>query len=1197
MFGVLREWRWPAIRFAAALSIILALPIVARSEGTDDIPVRANACIVELLAPPDARITVDGRDYRTKRTLTYEGLKPSPLVLTRITARFADGSTRDRNVWLMPGQRIRVPLQPPRTRLPEIVVSSGGWCSHAAISADGQFLLTADGNVARLWAAASGRLLRVYEGHTRLISGLAFGPDGKRFATGSYDESIIVWDRDTGRRQYTTKLDRPTYAIAWSPDGSRILTGESINAVLIDALNGRIVSRWREHADCVDEIAFSPDGRSALIGSRDGTVELREVASGRKLRVLPPHSGWVDSVGFAGDGKWVVTTAHNHDDNRYELMITDAGTGKLQNRREFKSLISNAVCDPSGKWIAVRERRGENEGSAVLLLDPNSLLTVGELTPPKDRGGRHLALSADGKLLFDGDLVWNMTQRQRIASLVNESAQLYAQALWASEANTVFARSFEGIYSIDARSGELQWSIKRPPRDEPIVEVRLSEDESQVLALVENKKEKALYLVVFGTNPAQEARRFRVGSSDGAADLTISADARFALVRTGEYTATLWNVREERPVYSIGGDKHQIFHCALSRDGTRILIDPPERSTSRRVGNRLEVTNYGAACYDAMTGKFQKSLLSPETATVSYNVSARAFTPNGRSIVLGGDTYRHDGQPNHAFIALYDATNGQRTNLFHAAQTHVDALSFTPDSRFCISQSDDGARSIVWDMKSAQPLRSFQGHYRFDDAPSLTPDGRRLLTVHLDHSLRWHDVATGDELLRYIRLEKSDDWLAVTPEGLFDGTEKARQSVSFRVGGGLNVVPVDSFFQAFYYPGLMAAVARGERPLPGTEFGSRYAPLVKITAPKQGATMDQQRTTIVAEVTDQGGGMTAPWLLQNGARVLADEKIEKSGKTARCTFTVSLISGENRFEVYSASGDRSWESAPARLVLNYEKPLERPAVHVLAVGINRYQDEAMNLRFAAGDARAIAELFSRRGPKLYGPDHVHVTSLVDDQATAPAIRQALTTSAKAANTQDTFVVFLAGHGVTIGQRYYYIPHEFKPRAESLEDDIRQQGLPADALGDLLAQSPALKRVLIFDTCHAAGALPTVGVTRDPFAFRGALERLSRATGTFTLAATAANDRAFEAPQLNHGVLTYSLLAGVGAVADGPLVGQRAEVPDSDRTVGVRDWFSFAQDKVPLLTRLYFNYEQYVTTSGQGSSFPLLPLAGEEDLSP
>lgn len=92
-----------------------------------------------------------------------------------------------------------------------------------------------------------------------------------------------------------------------------------------------------------------------------------------------------------------------------------------------------------------------------------------------------------------------------------------------------------------------------------------------------------------------------------------------------------------------------------------------------------------------------------------------------------------------------------------------------------------------------------------------------------------------------------------------------------------------------------------------------------------------------------------------------------------------------------------------------------------------------------------------------------------------------------------------------------------------------------------------------------------------------MERLGRAQGVFTLAAAAATADAQELPQLGHGVLTYALLAALGGVKGGPIEGQALK-PQGD-VVEVRDWFVYAQDKVPLLTRLFFNQEQLVGFSG------------------
>src|SRR5262249_46600836 len=157
------------------------------------------------------------------------------------------------------------------------------------------------------------------------------------------------------------------------------------------------------------------------------------------------------------------------------------------------------------------------------------------------------------------------------------------------------------------------------------------------------------------------------------------------------------------------------------------------------------------------------------------------------------------------------------------------------------------------------------------------------------------------------------------------------------------------------------------------------------------------------------------------------------------------------------------------------------------------------------------------------------------------------------------------------------------KAEQLTDDIRDQGLPSDVLGDWLAKVPALKRVVIFDTCQSGGALALNQTGRDPFAFRGALERLSRAQGVFTIAATAANDQAQESPQLKHGVLTYALLAGMGAVQEGPLAAQPIKAGGPTPVIEVKDLFEYAQEKVPLLTKLLFGQEQFVGYSVHGSS--------------
>ena len=137
---------------------------------------------------------------------------------------------------------------------------------------------------------------------------------------------------------------------------------------------------------------------------------------------------------------------------------------------------------------------------------------------------------------------------------------------------------------------------------------------------------------------------------------------------------------------------------------------------------------------------------------------------------------------------------------------------------------------------------------------------------------------------------------------------------------------------------------------------------------------------------------------------------------------------------------------------------------------------------------------------------------------------------------------------------------------------------------------ACKRILVLDTCNSGAALAKSGTKRrDPFAFAGAIRRLSRSEGGFTIADSSASDETAEIEQLGHGVLTYSLPQGMQAVtsevdatADG----------NNDGVANISEWFGCSADLVPRPKKQYLVVEQDVHQQSEGVVFPVLPLPRE-----
>ncbi|MEU8310124.1 protein kinase [Actinomadura sp. NPDC048955] len=141
----------------------------------------------------------------------------------------------------------------------------------------------------------------------------------------------LVWlvDIETGERLHALQVGGTSLgAMAFSPDGSRLLTGAGDGKVRVwDVASGACVHVFGGHRAEVGALAVSQDGRLAASGDEHGVVRVWDLARGRRRNVLKGHGGIVFTVAFGsggrtllvGDGQRVVTLWELDGERRHIL--------------------------------------------------------------------------------------------------------------------------------------------------------------------------------------------------------------------------------------------------------------------------------------------------------------------------------------------------------------------------------------------------------------------------------------------------------------------------------------------------------------------------------------------------------------------------------------------------------------------------------------------------------------------------------------------------------------------------------------------------------------------------------------------------------------------------------------------------------------------------------------------------------------
>ncbi len=480
-----------------------------------------------------------------------------------------------------------------------------------------------------------------------------------------------------------------------------------------------------------------------------------------------------------------------------------------------------------------------------------------------------------------------------------------------------------------------------------------------------------------------------------------------------------------------------------------------------------------------------------------------------------------------------------------------------------------------------------ENHASFGIATSFSSNTNctRYFSTSLDGAIRYWDANSGALIYSAIA-SPNGDYLAWTPEGFFSGSEElARDAVYIQDGN--TIIDIGQFYELFYRPDLVEAKIAGKDI-------SNYANKINLAAlihgglpPEvefvtQNGTSSDRDIKIKLRVKDMGGGVGRitlsldgmPIVLGDGGRgmtVLA-EKSPREAASHEYETLITLRGGTNHIELYANNAANSMESRRASLDLVYRNAVvAKPNLHILAIAINKYRDKSLWLNYSIADAEAITTALKAKAGNLYGA--VSVNTLYDSQVTKDGFSRAFDALKGNVGSDDVFVLYLAGHGVTndLDGDYYYIPSDFRYTDST---DIPMMGISKKLILENLSKIQSKKTVLLFDTCNS-GSFIDKPATRA-MAEKTAIDRLKRAVGRTIIVASSESQVAMEGYE-GHGVFTYALLQGLDGAAD----------PGKKGVITITDLCTYIENAVPELTYKKWGYEQIPMKELPTVDFPLV----------
>ena len=543
----------------------------------------------------------------------------------------------------------------------------------------------------KLWDINTGELKATLTEHEGAVNSIVFSPDGETLAIAYNDNTIRFWDGVTGEPK-STLTGHWCKIIAFSPDGSRLVGGSSEEIHFWDVATGELQLTFAAHANSIDALKYSPDGKMIASRGGDNNVCLWDANTGEFLRIFRDNTG-DSSIDFSRDSKTLAIVSYDGT-----IWLWNTHTGEQLKIIKWDTKLKYVQYSPDGKTFAC----DDDKDGTMLLFDANTGELLRTLKMPGHRqsvmdfryspDGLTLAVSNGYEIYFwdvpTGELQKTITGYADVVSTV-----IYSP----NEETLVSLDDIVRIWDLDT-----QKLVKTLSLESSIRRIAYSPD-GETLACGTYDKTIVLWNV-----SEWKKRSVLEGHTNGISSVVFSPDGQVLASGSWSGRIRLWNPHTGEHLKTFKKHASSVSTVLFSPNG-QILASTEDDTTIR--------------FWNVATGELLRTI---ETET--NDVYSIDFSPDGTTLVTADDT----GQ-----IKFWDVTTGKQKIMPHSkVKGYYVVLS--PDGT-TLASVDIGNISL-WDVATGKLLKTLRGHISTINSIVFSSDGKTLASSSRDSTVILWDL-------------------------------------------------------------------------------------------------------------------------------------------------------------------------------------------------------------------------------------------------------------------------------------------------------------------------------------------------------------------------------------------------------------------------------------------------------------------------